>query len=327
MAYLPYWGYIENDQGTENYKKYYYRDLSTLFIITTVSRDSVLSNQGLIFGDQATHSSNQVNFAAMIRYIRNNNPGLKIILSLSDLHNTPEERSATAELLNGNNRETTIRWLMQNYIDLYDLDGLDIDFEDETLENRYVGLHYADFIRELAEALHDRGTRGRRKLCTATLAGPDYNRPIITPELINSLDMLGIQTYSADKMDYLRYNRYRNIKADYENWTAKGFPANKLAFGLAMWSKIADPARPMGLQLPDSGTSDGLGWIEQLKQDASSNYRAYLTSSFNTPGYPGSYEQRYNGLYEIRRRAEWVREKGARGLRLGTEQGPFSRRS
>lgn len=316
MAYLPYWGYIDDSLSATNYDKYHYYDMSTLFILATISKGSVLSNKGLIYGDQAAHaSSNTVNFQTMINYIRNTNPGLKIILALSDLHNTSTERAETAELVNNTNRSTTISWLMTEYVDKYNLDGIDIDFEDTTLDPAYMGNYYSTFIKELADTLHNSSSRGRKKLCTATLAGSDYNRSLIaTTDFINSVDLLGIQTYSADKMDYLKYNQNRDIKTHFNGWSSKGMPANKMAFGLAMWSKIADPSKPFGNQIPNSGSSNGWNWVDQLKLEPSATYRAYLTSAYNTPGFPGSYEQRYNGLYEIRRRAEWVKSKGCRGV-------------
>ena len=317
MAYLPYWGYIDNAQSNTNYDKYYYKDISTLLIMTAISKGSVLSNQGLIYGDNASHANtNTVDFKAMIKYIRKANPKLKILLALSDIKTTKAERAATAELINDTNRSTTINWLMTNYVDRYNLDGIDIDFEDTTLDPEYMGNYYSIFIKELATALHDKSARGRRKLCTATLSGWDFNRPLIaTDDFINSVDLLGVQTYSADKMDYLRYNQNRNMKSNFEGWTSKGMPADKLAFGLSMWSKIADPSKSFGNQIPNRGSSNGWNWIDQLKQEPSANrYRPYLTSSFNTPGRPGSYEQRYNGLYEIRRKAEWVKSKGCRGV-------------
>jgi hypothetical protein len=287
-----------------------------VFILATIRKSSVLNNTGLIYGDSAPHaSSNTVDFQAMINYIRAANPGLKIVLALSDLHNTSTERAETAELVNNTNRSTTINWLMTEYVDKYNLDGIDIDFEDATLDNNYMGLYYSDFIKDLATALHDGSARGRRKLCTATLSGNDYNRPVITNDFINSIDMLGIQTYSVDKMDYIKYNSNRSMIANYNNWKNVGMPDDKITFGLAMWSKIADPSKSFGNQLPNSGPSNGWNWIDQLKQDQSANhYRPYLTSSYDTPGFPGIYEQRYNGLYEIRRKAEWVKSIGCRGV-------------
>ncbi|WP_299941733.1 glycoside hydrolase family 18 protein [uncultured Microbulbifer sp.] len=314
MAYLPYWGYLDDAEGNPGYTKYHYSDISTVFILATIRKQSVLENKGLIYGESAHDISNQVDFESMVAYMRDEAPNLKILLSLSDLHNNSTERAESAELVSDLNRRKTIHWLMENYVDKYDLDGIDIDFEDASLDSDYMGVNYSKFIKELSRAMHNRSARGRKKLATATLAGGDYSRSTITNDFVSSIDLLGVQTYSADKMDYLRYNENRDMKRDFENWTSRGVPANKLAFGLSMWSKVADPSKRHGLQLPTAGTSNGRSWISQLKQESNDDYRAYLTSSFNTPGFPAAFEQRYSGLYEIRRRAEWVKSVSARGV-------------
>ena len=322
ISYLPYWGYINDSISTTNYDKYHYGDISTLFILASIAqdKDTVPNNPQraipkLIYGYTESHSSNQVNFGDMIAYIRNHSPNLKILLSLSDLHSNATERAETAELVNNVNRDSTISWLMEHYVDEYNLEGIDIDFEDDTLDPGYMGPYYSDFIKDLAGALHDTTARARRKLCVATLNGGDYTRSIITTDFKNSIDMLDIMTYSMDKMDNLRYNQYRNMINDFNNWTGIGVEASKITFGIPLWSEIADPYRPYGTQYPASGVLYGMGWVEQLKEDPSAMYRAYLTSSYNTPdSLPASYEQRYNGLYEIRRKAEWVKSKNARGV-------------
>ena len=149
-------------------------------------------------------------------------------MALSDLHNTSTERAETAELVNDENRSTTIDWLMTEYVDKYDLDGIDIDFEDATLDSNYMGPYYSNFIKDLALALHDGSVRGRKKICTATLSGNDYNRSVVTSDFIGSIDMLGIQTYSADKIYYTRYNSNRNMITHYNNWKG-GYNVSKCA--------------------------------------------------------------------------------------------------
>ena len=244
ISYLPYWGYINDSISTTNYDKYHYGDISTLFILASIAqdKDTVPNNPQraipkLIYGYTESHSSNQVNFGDMIAYIRNHSPNLKILLSLSDLHSNATERAETAELVNNVNRDSTISWLMEHYVDEYNLEGIDIDFEDDTLDPGYMGPYYSDFIKDLAGALHDT----TRKLCVATLNGGDYTRSIITTDFKNSIDMLDIMTYSMDKMDNLRYNQYRNMINDFNNWTGIGVEASKITFGIPLWSEIADP--------------------------------------------------------------------------------------
>lgn len=320
ITYLPYYGYINDSSSTTNYDKYYYDDVSTLFILASLAKDKdtvptspQTAIPKLIYGAEEAHASNEVDFGDMIAHIRDHSPNLKILLSLSDLHSNATERAESAELVNNVNRDSTISWIMRNYVDAYNLEGVDIDFEDATLDPDYMGPYYSDFIKELATALHDTTARGRRKLCVATLNGGDYTRSVVTTDFKNSIDMLNIMTYSLDKMDYVRYNQHRNMQNDFNNWTGIGIPASKITFGIPMWSELADPALPFGTQYPNGEVLFGMQWVEQLKADPSAMYRAYLTSSYNAQGYPG-YEQRYNGLYEVRRKAEWVKSKNCRGV-------------
>ena len=315
MGYLPWWGYTDRGNSEGYYRRYHYSDITQLNISARIAYRSVTEDRGLVHGGNLDNTR-QVDFGKMITWFRrcSDNPHMKIFLTLTEIKTTLAHRKETAKLLLPENRTRTINWLMTNYIDKYDLDGIDIDFEDHSLDAEYMGLHYADFIDELCNAMRDRQARGRRKLCTATMAGSDHRRSLIaTPKFINAIDMLGLQTYSPDKMDHIRWYSGRDQISHAEGWLSKGLPWRKMSFGLALWSSIADASKAEGNQLAPAGTPGGYNWIDMLKQGGADS-RAYLTSSFHTPGITGRYEQRYNGLYEIRRKAEWAKDNGALGV-------------
>ncbi len=136
-AYLPYW-------GIPTYTAYPYEDINTLYIITTISQASVLQSQGLIWGDNddAPNAYQQPDVVAILSHVRARNPDIRILLALSDLHTNDTKRAATAQLFNSTNRAQTIQYLMTEYVDKFDFDGIDIDFEDTSLDPGYIGSNY-----------------------------------------------------------------------------------------------------------------------------------------------------------------------------------------
>lgn len=307
IGYLPYWGlahYTEYDLQ--------YKNLTTLVMLATISKDGVQDStkNGLIWGDsdKGPDPYYQPPLANMIAYMRFINPNLKIFLGLSDLHDTPTSRAESAELFNSTNRSNTIDWLMTNYVDSLDFDGVDVDFEDASLDPGYIYDNYPLFIKDLSIALHNSTARGREKLCTASL-GNDWNRTnVITNDFRNHVDLLGFQTYSSEKMDYLMANPYRDVKASLAGWTGTGqMPKNKLALGLAAWS----------IYVNSSGThvADTYSYYELLKlPPVDTVFLPYLTTSLNTHKHDQSGQLRFSGMYETRRKLEWAENEQIKGV-------------
>jgi len=304
-AYLPYW-------GISSYWDYAYENLTSLYILMTISQASVMESKGLLFGknESATGNVEQPDFiSGMMAYIREANPTIKIFLSLSDLHNSEAARAATATLFTEANRATTVQYIMTEYVDRYDFDGVDIDFEDDTLTSKFIGDNYGLLIKDLADALQNRSARGRRKLVFATLNGGDYNRSAINSMVYDNVDGLGYMDYGSDKIDHIVANPYRDLKVEAANW-AEHLKKSKITLGVRGWPAYIDGA---GKFIKDASG----GWHELLGlRPENLGYVPYLTTDFYTPGEPDDYQQQYNSLYEIRRKAEWAKNEGYRGLFL-----------
>lgn len=301
-AYIPYWGLAD-------YQTYNYKSIHTLYMIATISRATVQEAKGLIWGDNddSPNAYQQPNLSAMLSYIRSENPDIKILLALSDLHGDDTERAQTASLFTDTNRPNTINYVMTEYIDKYDFDGLDIDFEDSSLDPGYIYMNYPLLIRDFSIALRDINSRGRRKLCTATLSGSDHTRPIITSDFIDNVDLVGVQDYGSEKMDHIIANPYRNLKTNATGWATK-MPKSKLSLGLAAWSIYVDN---------NGSFADGFAfnYTDQLKQRPDALwYLPYLTTDFHVPAGKPFAMQRYNGLYETQRKAEYSKDNGFRGV-------------
>lgn len=301
-SYLPFW-------GLNTYKRYAYDEITSLHMIATISGASVLEDRGLIWGDNDTLPTayHQPPLDSILSYVRSVNPRIKIVLALSDLHITDQQRSESAALFNDINRNRTINFLMKNYVDKYGFDGVDIDFEDATLDNHYVGDNYPMLIRDLAAALHDPIARGVRKYCVVTLNSGDYKLSNINNHFVfDSADLIQVMDYGRDKIDYSTTEPYRRLKVTAPEWAAF-VPKAKLSFGIAVWSQYAnDRGKPAG---------DAYPYSDLLKlKPSDTTFIPYLTTSFYAPNQPDGYRQRYNGLYEARRKAEYIKDEGYRGL-------------
>ncbi|WP_316818564.1 glycoside hydrolase family 18 protein [Pedobacter nyackensis] len=296
-AYLPYW-------GIANYQKYGYKDLTTLYIIATISKASVMSNKGLIFADDdaAATAYNQPDLTAMLKFIRQESPGIKVILSLSDMHTTSANRAESLTLFNAANRGKTIQYIMKNYVDKFGFDGVDIDIEDESLSG--LGAQYSPFIKDLAASLHNAPARGKRKLCMVALNVYDFTKNV-TQDVYNNVDLIGVMDYGQEKMDALKPGTPRDLMREGNDWSAK-IEKSKLAFGLGFWST----------HFSTDGQHAGDGWdyakVLSTAQ-ADTTFVPYLTTYYNNIQKPG-YTLRYNGLYETRRKAEYLKKNGFKGV-------------
>lgn len=296
-AYLPYW-------GIPTYQKYAYKDLTTLYIIATLSKAAVLNNKGLIFADDDTLPTayNQPDLTAMLKYIREANPDIKVVLSISDMHTTSINRAESATLFTGSNNAKTIKYLMDNYVDKFGFDGVDVDIEDESLSG--LGAAYSVFIKDLAAALHDEPARSKRKLCTVALNAYDFTKNI-TSDVYDHVDLIGVMDYGQEKMDALKPGTPRDLIREGNDWSAK-VSKSKLSFGLGFWSAhVSETGEPAG---------DGWDYAQVLSTaKADSAFVPYLTTYLNNLAKPG-YILRYNGLYETRRKAEYVKSNGFKGV-------------
>ncbi len=296
-AYLPYW-------GISTYQKYAYKNITTLYIISTISKASVQNNKGLIFADDDSSPTayNQPDLIEILKYIRIDNPNIKVVLSISDMHTTANGRTESTTLFSRTGSAKTVEYLMKNYVDKFGFDGIDVDIEDESLA--ILGTDYSLFIKDLAAALHNGPARGKRKLCTVALNAYDFTKNI-NSNLYDNVDLIGVMDYGQEKMDALKPGTPRDLIREGNDWSAK-VSKSKLSFGLGFWSS----------HVSEDGQSAGDGWdYARILSAAStdSTFVPYLTTYFNDLAKPG-YILRYNGLYETRRKAEYVKNNGFKGI-------------
>ena len=289
-SYLPYW-------GIANYRQYNYQSLSTLIIILGMAKQTVLEDDILIAGDNKSRSV-PYDMGEMVDFMRSSNPDLKIILSLA-----PKE--GADELVNDPTlRAKTIDYLLDHYVDRYDLDGLDLNFEGTHLD---AAVAYPEFTRALASALHDTEARQRRTLLLITLGTHDFDHSNVNQTLYDSADLIQVMDYGPVKMDVDFWWDNRNLHYNFANWS-RYVPAQKLSFGLSGWSTKVLYGQLLG---------GGKNFSDILKVAPGSNgYTPYLTTSYRTGDSTDEVGTilRYNSLHEIRRKAEFIKSKQGRGV-------------
>lgn len=308
VAYMPYW-------ALPDYEEYdlQYQNITTLIMLAAVSKNSVhdTTKNGLVWNDSDSreNSFDQPDLNTMISYIRSVNPSIKIFLGLADLADTPS-RATAAILWNDTYRDSTISWLMNRYIDTFDFDGIDIDFEDESLTPGYIYDNYPKLVKGISLALADTAQRGRKKLCTITLGNDWHNTAVIDDTVRAYASWLGCQTYSSEKMDSIVINGNRDVRASLAGWTGPGeLPASKLLIGML---GHAVGVNSSGLHQKDSKYSYYQLLTNPPKDTA---FLPYLTTSLNIYDDTSSFiHLRFNGMYETRRKLEWVVENGIKGV-------------
>lgn len=292
-AFLPFWGIPE-------YQNYNYANIDTLYIHAIATKASVMSDYGLIFKDpNGSDPYAQPDLAGIIQYVRSVNPEIKVILSIADFHKTDSIRQESLQLFKSANSSQTIDYLLQNYIVEFGFDGLALDIEDKSLV--YLGTDYGKFVSAMSQRLHDEQAMGERKTSLVFLGNGDYHEPYVDGNVINSVDYVGVMDYGAEKMDYLIANPNRDLAAAASNWSTK-ISRSKLMFGLAGWGQYINP----------DGThyKPGLAYrkiLELSEWDATMG--PLLTTTFHVDpadtSLPSGTKQRYNSLFEYRRKTEF----------------------
>lgn len=308
VTYMPFWALADYEEYDVQYQ-----NITTLIMLAAVSKDGVhdTTKNGLVWGDNENNENayDQPDLTTMISYIRSVNPSIKIFLGLADLADTTQ-RATAAILWNDTYRDSTISWLMNRYVDPFDFDGIDIDFEDVSLTPGYIYDNYPKLVKGISLALSDTAQRGRKKLCTITL-GNDWAKTAVINDTVRAYaSWLGCQTYSSEKMDSIVVNPNRDVRASLAGWTGPGeMPANKLLIGLL--------GHAIGVN--SSGTHQGdskYSYFQLLTNPPKDTaFLPYLTTSLNTYNDTSTYVQlRFNGMYETRRKLEWVVENGIKGI-------------
>ncbi len=164
---------------------------------------------------------------------------------------------------------------MAEYVEQYQLDGVDIDWEyPDTSES---GQNFLALMRELRAALPE------GKLLTAAVVAVGENGDSIPAETFAVVDFLNLMAYDGAPDDHSPYE-YAVAALDY--WAGRGLEAEKTVLGVPFYS------RPGELQ-----------YRKIVQTDAA----AAFTDIFLVSGHP----QYYNGIPTIQRKTELAMQRAS----------------
>lgn len=290
-AFLPYW-------GMSQYRDYDYVRMDTLYIQAAISRESVISEYGLIFKDpKGPDPYAQPDLAEIVRHVRSKNPGIKVVLSIADLHITDSGRAESLRLFDHENAERTIDYIMRSYIERFGFDGFALDIEGDSLV--HLGSAYGRFVSAASRRLRKASGSQAKKLFYVFLDNADYRENYIDAKVTGNVDYIGVMDYGAEKMDYIVANPKRDLKAAAEDWSSK-IDRSKLLLGIAGWGQYVDRD---GLFV-----SDGQSYKRILELTGEHGAMGALLTT-TLPGLaslPSGTMQRYNSTFEYRRKTEFA---------------------
>jgi GH18 family chitinase len=122
-------------------------------------------------------------------------------------------------------RATLVEGLL-NYVEKYQLDGVDMDWEFPDLGAS--AENYDSLMLALSTPLHERG-----KLLTAAVAALGPNADPISSKVIGEVDFLNIMVYDNDGPEHASY-QYALDSLDY--WAGRGLPPSKTVLGVPFYA-------------------------------------------------------------------------------------------
>ncbi|NII28806.1 carbohydrate-binding protein [Pseudoflavitalea sp. X16] len=114
---------------------------------------------------------------------------------------------------------------MINFVNQYNLDGIDIDWEYP--DNGASANNYATLMQQLSTEMHNRG-----KLLTAAVVG--INGASILNSVFNVVDFLNLMAYDFNNFDHSTYS-YATQSINY--WKGRGLPASKVVLGVPFYGR------------------------------------------------------------------------------------------
>src|SRR6185295_8595220 len=118
-----------------------------------------------------------------------------------------------------------------NFVNQYNLDGVDIDWEYPDAGTEPA--NYTSLMTQLSDAMHTRG-----KLLTCAVVGNGSTGNGVQSAVFGVIDSLNIMSYDANEYQHSTFT-YATQCLDY--WvTTRGCPAGKAALGVPFYSRPSD---------------------------------------------------------------------------------------
>jgi chitinase len=214
---------------------------------------------------------------------------VKVLISIAGggVSANETEQAKYFTLISSKNRKAFVQRIV-HYLELYHLDGLDVD-----LEGPAINKDYASFVSELAAAI-----KPKHKLLTAAVSAW-FGGDQITEKALGYFDLVNVMAYDAtgpwDKNKPGQHSSMDYTKKSVDYWIDRGVPKSKLVLGVPFY----------GYGFGDAFTKDGYTFAQIVSQ------------------YPGSEAKDevghtiwYNGIPTIRAKVKYVREQHLAGVMI-----------
>ena len=166
---------------------------------------------------------------ALVKYVKSVNPNIKISISLAGGVLSEEVASNWKFLIDNPENRPNLIQNINNFTELHQLDGVDVDLEWDAVTTGYSG-----FVLELRKEL-----TSKKKLLTAAL--PNNSRfENITQEALNAFDFLNIMSYDSTgpwtPNNSGQHSSFENAKTGIEFWNKlQHIPSEKLTLGVPFY--------------------------------------------------------------------------------------------
>jgi chitinase len=174
--------------------------------------------------------------------------GVRVLLSIGGWNNGDD--SAFNTLSANADARTKFATTLDGYVDQYQLDGVDIDWEFPEAD---VAQGYTAMMMELSAYLKPKG-----KLITIAGAAFSDGSGGITTDAIQYIDMVNIMAYDGN--NGAGHSPYSFAQSSLTLWQGKGFPMSKLILGVPFYSRPSNtPYSALVTQSPAAANEDQLG--------------------------------------------------------------------
>lgn len=163
---------------------------------------------------------------------RSVNSNIQVFISLAGGGLTAEWAAAYDQLMQPANRTGFVHSLIQ-YVELHDLDGIDVDLEWDNVNSLY-----SPFVIELADSLHAKG-----KLMTSAWP-PTHRYPDISNAALDEFDWVNIMAYDLTgpwaPNNSGQHSPYSLSQQGIAHWKGQGLTSDRLVLGVPFYGRSWD---------------------------------------------------------------------------------------
>jgi chitinase len=150
---------------------------------------------------------------------------VKVVVSIGGWNDGDD--SSFVEFVNTDEGRTRFTNAVLDLIDLYDLDGIDIDWEYPDPGTQ--ADNYSLLMKQLADALHPND-----KILTAAVVASGWTGGGVKSDVFDNVDFINLMAYDKNNGNHAPYS-YAQESINY--WSGRGLPDDKLVLGVPYYAR------------------------------------------------------------------------------------------